>query len=139
MPETVALLRNIEVHALIVPVQEIAEDQSTEGEGQEDGLFKSLDEDQTIIVALDRNDALTLQHVIDVGGKLGVMLHAPGAVADEETVPVDALYLAERYNIPLVRGEPFELTEDYFLENMEEFVFTGKGIPKPDVSHLQKN
>lgn len=137
VPETVALLRNIEVHALVVPVQDVKETAIENQENERSGLFRTSDSSgQTIIVALDRDDAVTLQHVIDIGGKLGVLLHVPGNESVAETKPVDALYLAERYNIPLVRGEPFELTEEYFLNNMEEFVFTGEGIPKPDISDL---
>ncbi len=143
VPETVALLRNVEVHALIVPVQDIEmnsaqdENDSSEQSRNSGGMFRTSESNgQTIIVALDRDDAVTLQHVIDIGGRLGVLLHVPGNESVAETLPVDALYLAERYNIPLVRGEPFQLTEEYFLDNMEEFVFTGEGIPKPDISDL---
>lgn len=137
VPETVALLRNIKVHALIVPVQDVKEAAVENQENERSGLFRTSESNgQTIIVALDRDDAVTLQHVIDIGGKLGVLLHVQGNESVAETLPVDALYLAERYNIPLVRGEPFELTEEYFLNNMEEFVFTGEGIPKPDISDL---
>lgn len=137
VPETVALLRNIEVHALILPIENGVENLSPRAAAGRSGVFRTSENDgQTIIVTLDRNDAITLQHVIDIGGKLGVLLHVPGNEGVVETRPVDARYLAERYKIPLVRGAPFELSEEYFLDNIEEFIFTGKDIPKPDIPEI---
>lgn len=129
LKETVSLLRNFEVHALIIPAEFSLESESD----KQAGVFETSEPgNQTILAALDREDGITLQHVIDTGGKLGVMLHVPGRETVTDTTAVDFFYLAERYNIPLQRGEPFVMSEQYFLDNLSEFVFTGQDIPKPD-------
>lgn len=131
MPETVSLLRKLEVHALIIPEPKVA---TKEEDG---GVFTTLEDgEQTILMALERADAVTLQHLIDVGGQLDVMLYSPDNENLADTVPVDSDYLAERFGIELVREDAFVLTEEYFLNNMNEFVFTGEQHPKPDISKL---
>ncbi|MEM7127969.1 MAG: Flp pilus assembly protein CpaB [Chloroflexota bacterium] len=130
--ETVSLLDNLEVHALIVPPQK--ELQENEGNGV---FIEATDRLQTVLMALDQPDAVTLQHVIDVGGVVDIMLHSnDNSSTEAETVPVDGDYLAERFGIQLVRYDAFMLTKEYFLEHMDEFVFTGEQYPKPDLSEV---
>ncbi|MBX3014641.1 MAG: Flp pilus assembly protein CpaB [Caldilineaceae bacterium] len=104
MPESVGLLQNLEVHAIILPAAVV--DDATDGEkSAEGGVFRTADEEgQSILLAVDPQDALTIRHILDVGGELDLALRGP----DDDTIagvePVDQFYLADRYNIELVRS-----------------------------------
>lgn len=103
LPTSVALLQNLEVHAIILPVSAPSESADTLP-AEEGGVFRTLDErGQSILLVLDPQDALTIRHLLTVGSVLDLGLRAP----DDETVVtppvVDQFYLAQRYKIDLVR------------------------------------
>ena len=56
------------------------------------------------MLAVDPQDALTIRHILDVGGQLDLALRGPGDDSTVEVQPVDQFYLADRYNIDLVRN-----------------------------------
>lgn len=104
MPESVGLLQNLEVHAIILPVTAVDEGADAVNGSKEGGVFRTTDkEGQSVLLAVDPQDALTIRHILDVGGALDLALRGP----EDETVtgiePVDQFYLADRYNIELVR------------------------------------
>ena len=105
LAESISMLQNLEVHAIILPAA-ISEPDAVNAEDQEGGVFRTADErGQSILLALDPQDALTIRHVLDVGGQLDLALRAPGDDSVQESVAVDQFYLAERYQINLVRGQ----------------------------------
>ena len=100
MPESVGLLQNLEVHAIILPLDQNADTTaSTEG-----GIFHTGDkEGQSVLLAVDPQDALTIRHILDVGGELDLALRGPEDDTITDIEPVDQFYLADRYHIDLVR------------------------------------
>ncbi len=105
MPESVGLLQNLEVHAIILPVTTVDESADAVKGSTEGGVFRTSDDKgQSVLLAVDPQDALTIRHILDVGGELDLALRGP----DDETLvgiePVDQFYLADRYNIELVRS-----------------------------------
>lgn len=101
MPESVGLLQNLEVHAIILPLDQNAEAVTGATEG---GVFHTGDkEGQSVLLAVDPQDALTIRHILDVGGELDLALRGPEDDTITEIEPVDQFYLADRYNIDLVR------------------------------------
>ena len=60
--------------------------------------------EQTVLLALDTQDALALRHVQDRQGKLDITLHTDD-VQSAEVTPVDQYYLANRYGIKMAQGE----------------------------------
>ncbi len=105
MPESVGLLQNLEVHAIILPGATVDESAEAVKGTQEGGVFRTADDKgQSVLLAVDPQDALTIRHILDVGGELDLALRGP----DDDTVagvePVDQFYLADRYNIELVRN-----------------------------------
>lgn len=104
MPASVGLLQNLEVHAIILPVSNIDDGKAalTQEEG---GVFRTSDEQgQSVLLAIEPQDALTIRHILDVGGHLDVALRAPNDESVTDTVVVDQFYLAERFQIDLIRG-----------------------------------
>lgn len=106
LPASVGLLQNLEVHAIILPVANLTEGADAVKGTTEGGVFATADEEgQSILLAIDPQDALTIRHILDVGGQLDLALRGP----DDETIadiePVDQFYLAERYGIGTTRGE----------------------------------
>lgn len=104
MPESVGLLQNLEVHAIILPAGTVEESAESLQGHREGGVFRTADQEgQSVLLAVDPQDALTIRHILDVGGELDLALRGP----DDDTVtniePVDQFYLADRYNIELVR------------------------------------
>ena len=70
----------------------------------EGGVFRTSDsEGQSILLAIDTQDALAIRHILDVGGELDLAVRAPGDDTIADVVAVDQFYLADRYNIELVR------------------------------------
>lgn len=105
MPESVGLLQNLEVHAIILPVANIEEGADAVRGTTEGGVFRTADEKgQSVLLAVDPQDALTIRHILDVGGELDLALRAPGDESVTGVEPVDQFYLADRYNIELVRN-----------------------------------
>lgn len=109
MPESIALLQNLDVHAIILPKELLdAQDGNSTNEG---GVFRTPDnKGQSVLLAVDPQDALAIRHILDVGGKLDLALRAPGDDTSSDTVVVDQFYLAERYQIELVRGNLVNLS-----------------------------
>jgi pilus assembly protein CpaB len=110
MAESISMLQNLEVHAIILPVK--LDDKATKNAAttaqpaQEGGIFQTSDErGQSVLLALEPQDALTVQHVLDVGGKLDLALRGPGDDSTKESVAVDQFYLAKRYQIDLTRED----------------------------------
>lgn len=104
MPESVGLLQNLEVHAIILPVATVDESAEAIQGNTEGGVFRTADkEGQSVLLAIDPQDALTIRHILDVGGELDLALRAPGDETVTGLEPVDQFYLAERYKIELVR------------------------------------
>ena len=72
---------------------------------EEGGVFRTVDEQgQSILLAVDPQDALTIRHVQDVGGSLDLALRPKGDETVVETEVVDQYYLADRYGIDLNRN-----------------------------------
>lgn len=104
MPESVGLLQNLEVHAIILPVAAVDESVDAVKGNSEGGVFRTSDEEgQSILLAVDPQDALTIRHILDVGGELDLALRGPDDESVADVKPVDQFYLAERYKIELVR------------------------------------
>ena len=71
---------------------------------QEGGVFRTADQaGQSILLALDPQDALMLRHVLDVGGALDLALRPKGDATVIDTESVDQYYLIQRYHIDRVR------------------------------------
>jgi Flp pilus assembly protein CpaB len=83
-------LQNVDVAAIIRPGgQEVGE-----------GVAEALSSDpNTIVVAMDPQDALVLKHLRDMAGIMTLVLRAPGAEQEFELVPVDMPYLVDRYEL----------------------------------------
>jgi hypothetical protein len=93
------LLQNQEVHAIILPV---APADSGPGVVQDSqgGVLRTMDEQgQSLLLALDPQDALTVHHILHVGGSIDITLRA--ARDESVTTPqvVDQYYLMNRYQI----------------------------------------
>ena len=110
MPESISLLQNLDVHAIILP-KEILDAQGGDA-ASEGGVFRTPDEkgEQSVLLAVDPQDALAIRHILDVGGKLDLALRAPGDDTSSDPVVVDQFYLADRYQIELVRGNLVNLS-----------------------------
>lgn len=108
MAESISLLQNLEVHAIILPVAK--KDENNEGDSgaqPEGGVFHTEDErGQSVLLAVDPQDALAIRHILDVGGLLDLALRGPDDESIADVKVVDQFYLAERYQIELVRGSP---------------------------------
>ena len=105
MPESVGLLQNLEVHAIILPVASVDQGAEALKGNNEGGVFRTADEEgQSVLLAVDPQDALTIRHILDVGGELDLALRGPGDDTSVTVEAVDQFYLAERYNIDLVRN-----------------------------------
>ncbi|MEM7133790.1 MAG: Flp pilus assembly protein CpaB [Chloroflexota bacterium] len=101
---SVGLLQNLEVHAIILPASNLDGGRSS-GTQEEGGVFRTSDErGQSLLLAIEPQDALTIRHILDVGGHLDVALRAPNDESATDTVVVDQFYLAERFQIDLIRG-----------------------------------
>ncbi len=117
--ESVALLQNLEVHAIILPGGQLPTEgrQGFAGLGGNDeaeaavaeerprgGVFSTTTvEEPSILLAVETQDALTIRHVLDIGGVIDIALRAVDDGTLAVTEPVDQAYLATRYNIRLRR------------------------------------
>lgn len=107
MPASVGLLQNLEIHAIILPVSNVDDSRAAITAESEGGVFRTADEQgQSVLLALEPQDALAIRHILDVGGHLDVALRAPNDESVTDTVVVDQFYLADRFQIDLVRGDP---------------------------------
>lgn len=105
MPSSVALLTDLEIHAIILPSTTVEEGPQSGMNTSEGGVFRTADaQGQSILLALDPQDALVIQHVLNVGGKLDLALRSTQDDSIIDTDPVDQFYLANRYRIDLNRN-----------------------------------
>jgi pilus assembly protein CpaB len=106
LPASVGLLQNLEVHAIILPVANLSEGADAVKGNTEGGVFATADEEgQSILLAIDPQDALTIRHILDVGGQLDLALRGPDDESITDIEPVDQFYLIERYGIGANRSE----------------------------------
>lgn len=125
--ETIAVLQNLEVHAIII--ERTVSEMNTE---DEDGIFVASQEgEQSILVALEPQDSVVVKYLLDTTGLLDIALRSPGDNQLADVTNVDLFYLADRYGIELVRGDPSSMTEELFQANPTEYVLTGTG-PSPE-------
>lgn len=116
MLESVALLRDLEVHAIILPVKlddRLAlEEIDNQGlEATESGVFRTQNQlGQSVLLAVDIQDALVIRHVLDADGIVDLVLRAPDDDSLVEAVPVDQNYLADRYRINRNLYQPLGLS-----------------------------
>lgn len=153
--ETIAVLRDLEVHAIIIEPSvavnldesstdadenndesdEESNDESDEesnAEPDQGGVFKTKQlGEQSILVALERQDSVVVKHLLDTEGLLDIALRSPNNTELAEVTNVDIFYLADRYGIELVRGNPVVMTAELFAADPGEFVFTGSE-PSPE-------
>jgi Flp pilus assembly protein CpaB len=94
-----AMLQALEVHAIILPVAP-ADSEPGVIEDSEGGVLRTLDEQgQSLLLALDSQDALMVHHILKVGGMIDIALRAPGDKKLANPVVVDQYYLMNRYQI----------------------------------------
>lgn len=113
---SVALLQNLEVHAIILPGTQLptgggqglgglgggrAEgEQAPIEEAPRGGVFSTATvEEASLLLAVETQDALTIRHVLDIGGVLDIALRGVGDGSLAVTEPVDQSYLTTRYRI----------------------------------------
>ena len=100
LPASVGLLQNLEVPAIILPVANLSDGADAVKSNTEGGVFATPDEKgQSILLAIDPQDALTIRHILDVGGQLDLALRGPDDDTIADIQPVDQFYLTERYGI----------------------------------------
>jgi pilus assembly protein CpaB len=100
-PKTVSVLNALEIHAIILPGTAVEEGPQAVAQ-QEGGVFRTVDEGgQSVLLAIDLQDAMTIRHILDVGGALDLALRPTGDESLADTEVVDERYLADRYNIDL--------------------------------------
>lgn len=129
MPESIALLQNTEVHAIVLPM--LPDLIGT----QEGGVFRSSDQDTlSVLLAVEPQDALTIRHILDVDGHIDLALRAPDDESLTDITAVDQFYLADRYQINLVRGRP-NLNSN-FLEGPDAFAQNPGSAAAPNVNAL---
>ena len=71
---------------------------------QEGGVFRTSDETgQSILLAVDPQDALSARHILDVGGAIDLALRPTDDKTVAETKAVDQFFLADKFEIDLDR------------------------------------
>jgi pilus assembly protein CpaB len=101
-PKTVSLLEGLQIHAIILPGTSVEEGAKGAVDSSEGGVFRTADEaGQSVLLAIDLQDAMTIRHILDVGGSLDLALRPKGDESLPDTEVVDQRYLADRYNIDL--------------------------------------
>lgn len=117
---SVTLLQNLEVHAIILPGTQLPAgggqglgglgggrgegEQAAGEEAPRGGVFSTTTvEEPSILLAVEPQDALTIRHVLDIGGVLDIALRGAGDAGLAVTEPVDQPYLATRYQIRVNR------------------------------------
>ncbi len=97
--ESIVTLQNVEIQAIII-YEEVRSQKSTAPPKEESGTFRTdKASEQSIIIAIDLQDALVLRHILDTGGRLDMVLRAPDDQGFAQTIPVDQKYLIDRYQI----------------------------------------
>jgi Flp pilus assembly protein CpaB len=103
LPVSMVYLQDLEIHAIILPATSV-EEGPTSYAGQEGGVFRTADQKgQSILLAVDSQDALGIHHILDTGGSIDLSLRPTRDETIVEVEPVDAFYLADRFNIDLDR------------------------------------
>ena len=97
-------LQSEEVHAIILPGlgssdEKDKKDKAAPPVGGQSGSFGGPAATQSILLALDAQDALLVRHILDAGGNLDIALRAPDDDSIQDTVPVDEQFLIDRYQI----------------------------------------
>ena len=101
-PKTVAVLEALEIHAIILPGTSVEEGAKGTVDTNEGGVFRTADEaGQSVLLAVDLQDAMTIRHILDVGGKIDLALRPMGDESMPVTEVVDERYLADRFSIDL--------------------------------------
>jgi pilus assembly protein CpaB len=101
-PKTVSILEALEIHAIILPGTTVEEGPTGAVNMQEGGVFRTADgEGQSVLLAIDLQDAMTVRHILNVGGTLDMALRPSGDESLPDTEVVDQRYLADRFNIDL--------------------------------------
>jgi pilus assembly protein CpaB len=101
-PKTVSILEGLEIHAIILPGTPVEEEAKAATNTQEGGVFRTPDEaGQSVLLAIDLQDAMTVRHILDVGGSIDLALRPTGDESLPDTEVVDQRYLADRFNIDL--------------------------------------
>lgn len=101
-PKTVSILEGLEIHAIILPGTTVEEGPTGVVNMQEGGVFRTTDDTgQSVLLAISLQDAMTVRHILDVGGKIDLALRPTGDESIPNTQVVDERYLADRYNIDL--------------------------------------
>ena len=95
VPYTFATLQQVTISAIIMP---------PEAYGPEGKVNRDRLKPQAVLVALDPQDALVLKHLKDTGGIFDLVLRAPEDETEFETLPVEPLYLKERYDLGEAMG-----------------------------------
>jgi Flp pilus assembly protein CpaB len=111
LAQTVVLLQNLEIHAIILSPAALASGSSAAPEEggalpapEEGGVFYTPDKNaQSVLLAVNTQDALAIFYILNVGGRLDLTLRAPDDESAQDPVAVDQFYLADRYKIDLVR------------------------------------
>lgn len=125
--ETIAVLQDLEIHAIIIEASAV---EATAA--QQDGVFvASQENEQSILVALEHQDSVVVKYLSDTTGLLDIALRSPNDNQLADVTNVDLFYLADRYGIELVRGEPSVMTEELFQANPTEYILTGTE-PSPE-------
>jgi Flp pilus assembly protein CpaB len=106
MPVSIALLQDLEIHAIILPTVTSDEDPTNAATSQnEGGVFRTADESgQSVLLAVNPQDAVAIRHILDVGGAIDLGLRPKNDETQTETTPVDQFSLAEEYGIDLNRN-----------------------------------
>src|SRR4051794_10055198 len=78
-PKTVSLFEALEIHAIILPGTSIEEGPKGALNTNEGGVFRTADEaGQSVLLAIDLQDAMTVRHILDVGGTVDLALRPKG-------------------------------------------------------------
>jgi pilus assembly protein CpaB len=101
-PKTVSLLEGLQIHAIILPATTVEEGPKELATTNEGGVFRTADQaGQSVLLAIDLQDAMTIRHILDVGGSVDLALRPKGDKSLPDTEVVDERYLADRYKIDL--------------------------------------
>ena len=98
--ESISLIQNLEIHAIILPATTIEEGPEAMVNTQEGGVFRTPDaKGQSILLAVDSQEGLAIQHILDVKGSIDVALRPTDDVSVVTTEAVDQFWLADVYDI----------------------------------------
>jgi pilus assembly protein CpaB len=102
-PATFSVLQNLTIAATVgLP----GSAQGTQNTGGSKAAQNTADANAppALLLTVSPQDALTLKYVKDAGGRIDVVLRAPGAEGPFNTEPVDWNYLIDKFQIPAGAG-----------------------------------